>query len=175
VVTRDDVEESLKDTWRYTKAKEQILKDLRLQTEETDQQLAVRQRERDYWLEYKNVGSKTDASKIKDLKKDIKIVKDDFHRAAEYYRNALKATKEENYSLVEMYTKKSKEQAPESAVRYLHKNSCKEIEENEWLKEEVELYRREVSDLKASVQLLEEENISLVRKLMESKIQNLRV
>lgn len=39
----------------------------------------------------------------------------------------------------------------------------------------VKLYRKEVRDLKASVQLLEEENISLVRKLMDNKIQNLRV
>lgn len=31
----------------------------------------------------------------------------------EYYRNALKAVKEENAALVEMYMKKNKEQAPE--------------------------------------------------------------
>ncbi|XP_021238383.1 coiled-coil domain-containing protein 83 isoform X2 [Numida meleagris] len=175
VVTRDDVEESLKDKWQYAKDKEQILKDLLFQTEETDQRLSVRQKERDYWLEYKNVGSRTDASKIENVEKDIKEVKDDFQRAAEYYRNALKAVNEENDTLVEMYMKKSKEQAPENAVRYLHKSGCKEIEENEWLKEEVKLYRKEVRDLKASVQLLEEENISLVRKLMDNKIQNLRV
>uniref|UniRef100_G1NQR3 Coiled-coil domain containing 83 n=1 Tax=Meleagris gallopavo TaxID=9103 RepID=G1NQR3_MELGA len=175
VVTRDDVEESLKDKWQYAKDKEQILKDLLFQTEETDQRLSVRQSERDYWLEYKNVGSRTDANKIKNLKKDIKEVKDDFQRSSEYYRNALKAMKEENDALVEMCMKKNKEQAPENAVRYLDKSSCREIEENEWLKQEVKLYRKEVRDLKASVQLLEEENIRLVRKLMDNKIQNLRV
>ncbi|XP_048796176.1 coiled-coil domain-containing protein 83 [Lagopus muta] len=175
VVTRDDVEESLKDKWQYAKDKEQILKDLLFQTEETDQRLSVRQSERDYWLDYKNVGSRMDANKIKNLKRDIKEVKDDFERSSEYYRNALKAVKEENAALVEMYMKKNKEQAPENAVRYLDKSSCREIEENEWLKEEVKLYRKEVRDLKASVQLLEEENIGLVRKLMDNKIQNLRV
>eukprot|EP00076_Gallus_gallus_P037154 XP_025002692.1 coiled-coil domain-containing protein 83 isoform X4 [Gallus gallus] len=136
VVTRNDVEESLKDKWQYAKDKEQILKDLLFRTEETDQRLLVKQSERDYWLDYKNVGSKTDANKIKSLKKDIKEVKDDFQRTAEYYRNALKAMKEENDSLIEMHVKKNKEQAPENAVRYLDKCSCREIEENEWLKEE---------------------------------------
>uniref|UniRef100_A0A8C2Y6N6 Coiled-coil domain containing 83 n=1 Tax=Coturnix japonica TaxID=93934 RepID=A0A8C2Y6N6_COTJA len=92
-----------------------------------------------------------------------------------YYRNALKEMKEENDNLVEMHVKKNKEQAPENAVRYLDKSSCKEVEENVWLKEEVKLYRKKVSDLKASVRLLEEENISLVRKLMDKRIQNLRV
>ncbi|NXL90304.1 CCD83 protein, partial [Alectura lathami] len=175
VVTRADVEESLKDTWQYARDKEQILKDLRFQTEEVGQQLSVKQAERDHLLEYKNVGSKTDANRIESLVKDIKEVEDDFRRASEYYRNALKAMKEEDDALVEMHMKKSKEQAPESAVRYLDKSSCREIEENEWLKEEIKLYQKEVRDLKASVQRLEEENIALVTKLMDIKTQNLRI
>lgn len=58
-----------------------ILIDLRSQIEETGQRLSVKQGERDYWLEYKNVGSKTQANKIMNLEKDIKEVKDDLHRA----------------------------------------------------------------------------------------------
>ncbi|NXJ50904.1 CCD83 protein, partial [Spizaetus tyrannus] len=175
VVTRDDVEESLKAMWQYAKDKEQLLKDLHSQIEETDKRLSVKRDERDYWLEYKNVGSKAQANKIMNLEKNIKEVKDDFHRATEYYTNALKAVKEENDRLVERHMKLSKEQAPENAVRYLDKNCRREIEENEWLKEEVKMYQKEVSDLKASIQLLEEENIGLVTKLIDGKLQNLRV
>ncbi|KAM6099722.1 coiled-coil domain-containing protein 83 isoform 2-T2 [Theristicus caerulescens] len=175
VVTREDVEEALKAKWQYVKDKEQLLKDLRSQIEETGQRLSVKQSERDYWLEYKNVGSKIQANKIMNLEKDIKEVKDDLHRATEHYRNALKAVKEENDRLVEKHMKLSKEQAPEKAVRYLDKNSRREIEENEWLKEEVKMYQKEVSDLKASIQLLEEENICLVTKLIDSRLQNLGV
>ncbi|XP_074933516.1 coiled-coil domain-containing protein 83 [Phalacrocorax aristotelis] len=175
VVTRDDVEKSLKAKWQYVKDKEQLLKDLHSQIEETGQRLLVKQRERDYWLEYQNVGSKTQANKIMNLEKDIREVKDDLRRATEYYRNALKAVKEENDRLVERHMKLSKEQAPENAVRYLDKKSRKEIEENEWLKEEVKMYQKEVSDLKASIQLLEEENIGLVTKLIDSRLQNLRI
>ncbi|NXW12986.1 CCD83 protein, partial [Circaetus pectoralis] len=175
VVTRDDVEESLKAIWQYAKDKEQLLKDLHSQIEETEKRLSVKRGERDYWLEYKNVGSKAQANKIMNLEKNIKEVKDDLHRATEYYRNALKAVKEENDRLVERHMKLSKEQAPENAVRYLDRNCCREIEENEWLKEEVRVYQKEVSDLKASIQLLEEENIGLVTKLIDGKLQNLRV
>ncbi|KFR02899.1 Coiled-coil domain-containing protein 83, partial [Nipponia nippon] len=175
VVTRDDVEESLKAKWQYVKDKEQLLKDLRSQIEETGQRLSVKQSERDYWLEYKNVGSKIQANKIMNLEKDIKEVKDDLHKATEHYRNALEAVKEENDRLVEKHMKLSMEQAPEKAVRCLDKNSRREIEENKWLKEEVKVYQKEVSDLKASIQLLEEENICLVTKLIDSRLQNLRV
>ncbi|NXG77457.1 CCD83 protein, partial [Baryphthengus martii] len=142
-----------------------LLIDLRSQIGETEQKLAVKQSERDYWLEYKNVGSKTQANKIMKLEKDIKEVKDDLQRAIEHYRNALKAVKEGNDRLVERHAKLSMEQAPENAVKYLDKNIRREIEENEWLKEEVKIYQKEVSDLKASIQLLEEENIHLATKL----------
>ncbi|GAB0180881.1 coiled-coil domain-containing protein 83 [Grus japonensis] len=175
VVTRDDVEESLKAIWQYVKDKEQLLKDLHSQIEETEQRLSVKQSERDYWLEYKNVGSKAQAKRIMNLEKEIKEVKDDLQTATEYYRNALKALKEDNDRLVERHMELSKEQAPEKAVRYLDKSSRREIQENEWLKEEVQVYQKEVSDLKASVQLLEEENIGLVTKLIDGRLQNLRV
>ncbi|XP_071587688.1 coiled-coil domain-containing protein 83 isoform X2 [Heliangelus exortis] len=151
VVTRDDVEESLKSTWQYEKDKEQLLKDVQSQIEETEQRLSVKRDERDYWLEYKNVGSKTHSSKIMNLEEDIKGVKDDFHRDAEYYRNTLKAMKEENDRQVENHMKLSKEKAPE-----------------------IKMYRKKISDLKASIELLEEENISLVTKLIDSKLQDLR-
>lgn len=41
----------------------------------------------------------------------------------EYYRNALKAVKEENAALVEMYMKKNKEQAPEVFLLFFSQNA----------------------------------------------------
>ncbi|XP_032534169.1 coiled-coil domain-containing protein 83 [Chiroxiphia lanceolata] len=172
VVTRDDVEESLKAIFQYVRDKEQLFKELRSQIEEIQQRISVKQRERDYWLEYKNVGSKIHADKISSLEKDIKKVKDELQRTTEYYRDALNAVKEEHKSLFDRHLKLLSEQALKSAVGYLDKNCRREIQENEWLKEEVKIYRKEVSDLKASVQLLEEENTSLVAKLIDIKLQN---
>ncbi|NXW45125.1 CCD83 protein, partial [Nyctiprogne leucopyga] len=174
VVTREDVEESLKAIWQYVKDKEQLLKDLHSQIEETGKRLSVKQSERDYWLEYKNVGSKIEASKIMTLEKDIQEAKDDLRRATERYRDALKAVKEENDRLVEKHRTLSKKQAFENAVRSLDKTSRTEIEENEWLKEVVKRYQKEVSDLKASIQLLEEENTALVTKVIDGRLPHLR-
>ncbi|XP_053788707.1 coiled-coil domain-containing protein 83 isoform X1 [Vidua chalybeata] len=175
VVTRDDVEESLKAVFQFVKDKEQVIQDLRSQIEETKKKIAEKQRERDYWLEYKNVGSKIHAERISTLEKDIADVKYELERTEEYYREALKVVREENQKLFDRHMKLLSEEALKNAVGYLDKNCRREIEENEWLKEEVKIYRKEERDLKASVQLLEEENASLVAKLIDIKLQHLRV
>ncbi|NXR72781.1 CCD83 protein, partial [Pycnonotus jocosus] len=175
VVTRDDVEESLKAVFQFVKDKEQLLQDLRSKIEETKKKISEKQRERDYWLEYKNVGSEIHAVKISSLEKDIVEVKDELERTEEHYREALKVVKEENQKLFDEHMKLLSEEALKKAVGYLDKNCRREIEENKWLKEEVKIYRKEEKDLKASVQLLEEENTSLVAKLIDIKLQHLRV
>ncbi|NWI56812.1 CCD83 protein, partial [Calyptomena viridis] len=91
----------------------------------------------------------------------------------EHFREALNVVKEENKRLFDRHMKLLSEEALKSAVGYLDKNCRREIQENEWLKEEVKIYQKEVNDLKASVQLLEEENTSLVAKLIDIKLQNL--
>ncbi|XP_023777442.1 coiled-coil domain-containing protein 83 [Cyanistes caeruleus] len=175
VVTRDDVEKSLKEVFQFVKDKEQLLQDLRSQIEETKKKISEKQSERDYWLEYKNVGSKIHAERISSLEKDIVEVKYELERTEEYYREALKVVREENQKLFDRHMKLLSEEALKNAVRYLDKNLRREIEENEWLKEEVKIYRKEESDLKASVQLLEEENTTLLTKLIDIKLQHLRV
>ncbi|XP_066031710.1 coiled-coil domain-containing protein 83 [Chamaea fasciata] len=175
VVTRDDVEESLKAVFQFVKDKEQLLQDLRSRTEETEKKISEKQHERDYWLEYKNVGSEIHAQKISSLEKDIVEVKSELERTEEYYREALKVVREENQKLFDKHMKFLSEEALKKAVGYLDKDCRREIEENQWLKEEVKIYRKEERDLKASVQLLEEENTTLVAKLIDIKLQHLQV
>ncbi|NWH71488.1 CCD83 protein, partial [Piaya cayana] len=175
VITRDHVEELLKEMCQYAKDNKQLLEDLHSQIEETNRELSVKQSERDSLLEYKNVGSKIHLERIMNLEKDIEEVKEELQRAKEQYSNDLKTLKEEHCRQIERHVELSKEQAPENAVRYLDKYNRREIEENERLKEVVKTYQKKVNDLKASVQLLEEENIGLVTKLIDGRLQNLRV
>lgn len=57
-----------------------ILLDLHSKIEETKKKISEKQHERDYWLEYKNVGSEIHAEKISSLEKDIVEVKDELER-----------------------------------------------------------------------------------------------
>nr|XP_060623136.1 coiled-coil domain-containing protein 83 [Anolis sagrei ordinatus] len=65
--------------------------------------------------------------------------------------------------------------ALKNAVKHIDKISRREINEHDWLKEEVAAYRRDVSDLEASIYELEKENIYLINKLFDRKLQFLKV
>ncbi|XP_030414577.1 coiled-coil domain-containing protein 83 isoform X1 [Gopherus evgoodei] len=175
VVTRDDVEAAMREKWQYFRDQEVLLKELRSKINEVEHKLLVKQAEKDYWLEYKNVGSGEHAKQIKLLENDIHGLKDDLEQMTEYYRHTLETTKEKMDRLVEKQMNEKKEWATENAVKHIDKTSHREIEENEWLKEEVEIYRKEVSDLEASAQLLEEENIYMIRSLFNCRLQNLKI
>ncbi|XP_019385937.1 PREDICTED: coiled-coil domain-containing protein 83 [Crocodylus porosus] len=175
VVTRDDVEEAMREQCQYIRDQEQLLKDLNSQISEYEEKLSVREIEKDYWLEYKNVGSGDHAKQIQILEKDIQALKDDLNEMTEFYRSTLQMTKEKIDRMVEKQKSQKKEWATENAVQHIDKSSCREIKEHEWLKEEVEVYKKEVSDLEASAQLLEEENIYMIQILSDCRLQHLRI
>uniref|UniRef100_A0A452IHX8 Uncharacterized protein n=1 Tax=Gopherus agassizii TaxID=38772 RepID=A0A452IHX8_9SAUR len=152
VVTRDDVEAAMREKWQYFRDQEVLLKELRSKINEVEHKLLVKQAEKDYWLEYKNVGSGEHAKQIKLLENDIHGLKDDLEQMTEYYRHTLETTKEKMDRLVEKQMNEKKEWATE-----------------------VEIYRKEVSDLEASAQLLEEENIYMIRSLFNCRLQNLKI
>ncbi|KAH0625226.1 hypothetical protein JD844_033519 [Phrynosoma platyrhinos] len=175
IVTRDDVEKAMKDKWQYVKDQEKLIKDMRCQIHYVEQKILQKQAEVDYWQAYKNVGSTEHGTQIKCLEEDIKKLKEDLEEMIEYFRIALEETKEkiDKYTLRQMEQKK--EWATENAVKHIDKISRREIKEYEWLKEEVAVYRREVSDLEASIHTLEKENIYLINRLFDRRLQFLQV
>ncbi|XP_077783099.1 coiled-coil domain-containing protein 83 [Podarcis muralis] len=175
VVTRDDVEKAMKEKWQYVRDQEKLIKDMRCQIHYLEQKLVQKQAEVDYWLAYKNVGSAEHAKQIECLEQDIQKLKEDLEEMTEFFRISLEETKErtDRYMLKQMELKK--EWALENAVKHIDKTSCREIKEYEWLKEEVAGYKKEVSDLEASVHELEKENIYLINKLFERRMQFLKV
>ncbi|KAM6448681.1 coiled-coil domain-containing protein 83 [Liasis olivaceus] len=175
IVTRDDVERAMMDKWQYIKDQEKLIKDMRFQIHFVEQKLLQKQAEIDYWMAYKNVGSTEHANQIQFLEQDIKKLKEDLEEMTEFFRISLEETKEkiDKYTLRQMELKK--EWATENAVKHIDKISLREIKEYEWLKEEVASYRREVTELEKSAHELEKENIYLINKLFERRLQFLKV
>ncbi|XP_067322397.1 coiled-coil domain-containing protein 83 [Anolis sagrei] len=175
IVTRDDVEKAMKDKWQYVKDQEKLIKDMRCQIHYVEQRLLQKQAEVDYWEAYKNVGSAEHAKQIEGLEEDIKKLKQDLEEMIEYFRIALEEAKEKIDKFTLKQIEQKKEWATENAVKHIDKISRREIQEHDWLKEEVAAYRRDVSDLEDSIYELEKENIYLINKLFDRKLQFLKV
>ncbi|XP_059577928.1 coiled-coil domain-containing protein 83 isoform X2 [Alligator mississippiensis] len=124
-------------------------------------------------LEEKEVVTRDDVEEA--MKEQCQYVRDQEQLLKEFYRSTLQMTKDKIDRMVEKQKSQKKEWATENAVQHIDKSSCREIKENEWLKEEVEVYKKEVSDLEASAQLLEEENIYMIQILSDRRLQNLRI
>ncbi|XP_034262353.1 coiled-coil domain-containing protein 83 isoform X2 [Pantherophis guttatus] len=175
IVTRDDVEKAMMAKWQYIKDQEKLIRDMRFQIHYVEQKLVQKQTEIDYWTAYKNVGSSEHGNQIRFLEQDIKKLKEDLEEMTEFFRISLEEAKEriDKTTLRQMELKK--EWATENAVKHIDKISRREIKEYEWLKEEVEAYRKEVDALEEAVNELEKENIYLINKLFERRLQFLKV
>ncbi|XP_026562586.1 coiled-coil domain-containing protein 83 [Pseudonaja textilis] len=175
IVTRDDVEKAMMAKWQYIKDQEKLIRDMRFQIHYVEQKLVQKQTEIDYWTAYKNVGSTEHGNQIRFLEQDIKKLKEDLEEMTKFFRISLEEAKERIDKTTLRQLELKKEWATENAVKHIDKISRREIKEYEWLKEEVEAYRKEVSALEEAVHEMEEENIYLINKLFERRLQFLKV
>ncbi|XP_032076142.1 coiled-coil domain-containing protein 83 [Thamnophis elegans] len=175
IVTRDDVEKAMMSKWQYIKDQEKLIRDMRFQIHYVEQKLVQKQTEIDYWTAYKNVGCTEHGSQIQFLEQDIKKLKEDLEEMKEFFRISLEEAKERIDKTTLRQLELKKEWATENAVKHIDKISRREIKEYEWLKEEVEAYRKEVDGLEQAVHEIEKENIYLINKLFERRLQFLKV
>ncbi|XP_036313038.1 coiled-coil domain-containing protein 83-like, partial [Pipistrellus kuhlii] len=75
-VTREDVETAMKEKWKFERDQEQNLKDMRSQISNAEKLFLEKLSEKEYWEEYKNVGSAQHAKLIISLQNDINKVKE---------------------------------------------------------------------------------------------------
>ncbi|XP_044521953.1 coiled-coil domain-containing protein 83 [Gracilinanus agilis] len=175
LVTREQVEDALKRKWQFVRDQEQNLKDMRLQINTAEKRFLEKLGEREYWEEYKNVGSGVHAKQIGSLEDDISAVKENTKKMAEFYKASLEETKKRITSDTLKQMVEKKELATQNAVKNIDKQSSREILENDWLKKEVELHKKEVAELEASVHHLEEENLLLLSQLFNCKLVDLKI
>ncbi|KAG8546775.1 hypothetical protein GDO81_029811 [Engystomops pustulosus] len=65
--------------------------------------------------------------------------------------------------------------ATQFAVMNIDDESRREMKENEWLKREVEIYRKDVHHLEVSVCRIEQENLQLINHLFDCRLQDLKI
>ncbi|XP_053561571.1 coiled-coil domain-containing protein 83 [Bombina bombina] len=175
VVNREQVDLAIKQKWEYTREKERLLEEISSEINLLKKQTVEKQLERDYWLEYKNVRSKEHAKQIHLLQAEISDIKQNFEEINEYFRRNLEMTKMKISKETETIMDTAKEMATESAAKLIDKDSQREIKENDWLKKEMAIYKKDVHDLEESVYRTERENLELISHLFDCRLQDLKI
>ncbi|KFO29253.1 Coiled-coil domain-containing protein 83 [Fukomys damarensis] len=83
VVTREDVEEAMKEKWEFERNQEKNLGDMRTQITNAEKLFLEKFGEKEYWEEYKNVRSEQHAKLITSLQNDINKVKENAEKMSE--------------------------------------------------------------------------------------------
>ncbi|XP_077634549.1 coiled-coil domain-containing protein 83 isoform X3 [Crocuta crocuta] len=175
VVTREDVEEAMKEKWKFERDQEENLKDMRMQINNAEKLFLEKLSEKEYWEEYKKVGSEQHAKLIISLQNDINTVKENSEKMSEHYKVTLEDARKRIIRETLLQLDQKKEWATQNAVRFIDKGSYIEIWENDWLKREIANHRKEVEELENTIHKLEEENLVLIDQLFNCRLVDLRI
>ncbi|XP_069615395.1 coiled-coil domain-containing protein 83 [Ranitomeya imitator] len=175
VVNREQVDEVIKEKWGYIRQKEMLFEELRGEINGLEHQILVAEAEKDYWLQYKNVGSWEHAKQINHLQEEISDIKQNFSEIDEYFRKNLEKTKHDIDNETEKKMDQTREIATQDAVKHIDEESRREINENEWLKREFDIYKKDVQDLEVSVCKMEQENLQLINHLFDCRLHDLKI
>ncbi|XP_069932546.1 coiled-coil domain-containing protein 83 isoform X4 [Oryctolagus cuniculus] len=174
-VSREDVEEAMKEKWKFERDQEKNLKDMRTQISNAEKLFLEKLSEKEYWEEYKNVGSDQHAKLIISLQNDINKVKENAEKMSEQYKITLEDARKRIIRETLLQLDRKKEWATQNAVRLIDKSSYREIWENDWLKREIAIHRKEVEKLEKVIHELEEENLVLIDQLFNCRLVDLKI
>ncbi|ELW68944.1 coiled-coil domain-containing protein 83 isoform X1 [Tupaia chinensis] len=175
VVTREDVEEAMKEKWKFERDQEQNLKDMRMKITSAEKLFLEKLSEKEYWEDYKNVGSEQHAKLITSLQNDINTVKENAKKMSEHYKITLEDARKKINRETLLQLDQRKAWATQNAVRFIDKGSYREIQENDWLKKEIATHRKEVEELEKTIHELEEENLVLIDQLFNCRLVDLKI
>ncbi|XP_073469042.1 coiled-coil domain-containing protein 83 [Aquarana catesbeiana] len=175
IVNREQVDELMKEKWDFIRQKENLLEETSREILNLEKQITVAKTERDYWLEYKNVGSPEHAKQIHLLQEEIKHMSQNFTEINDHFRRSLEMTKEKIDQETERKMGLTREMATLDAAKHIDLDSQKEIQENKWMKKEVAIYSKDIQDLEKTVYKTEQENLQLISHLFNCRLQDLKI
>ncbi|KAM4796135.1 coiled-coil domain-containing protein 83 [Rhinophrynus dorsalis] len=168
VVNREQVEAAIKDKQEYVQEKQHFLEEICREINQLEKQTVEKERERDYWLEYKDIWSKEHARQIDALKAETNT-EQQFSEINDYFTKYLEMTKTDLNVQAEKIIKEKKEMAALDAMNNIDINSWRAIKENEWLKKEIAVYKKNIISLEEAFNRIEQENLKLISQLSDVK------
>jgi hypothetical protein len=166
-VAREHVEEAVKEKLQAAKDSEneiqemkQRIEDVKAETEKL--RLEVRQREI-----YKDVGQHEHREQIALFNQTLDDWQQDIEQTEKDLKKSLKITRQEITRQAEDKIGMQKHTAAEFAISCLDQNTHKQFVENERLHREIAIHRESVGQLRSQVEDLEKRNLDMLAEMME--------
>ncbi|XP_052240713.1 coiled-coil domain-containing protein 83-like isoform X2 [Dreissena polymorpha] len=184
IKSKDDVIVVMQEKWARQRAREQQIEDLRKKIAQTEAEIAAIQKDVDYWTRYKDDGQYVHATQIRALEQEVDDMTTSFNEMKEprliaHYHSHLDSSLEKTKAEIDKFTIEKEElhkhQATQKAMNQMDKYSRQEVLDNDWLKREVEIHRRETDDLRKEVEEIERGNLEIMADLFECKIEDLKI
>lgn len=175
IVNREQVDLEIKEKWDYIREKEKLLEELLSEINRLEKETVEKLLHRDYVLQYKNVGNEEHAKQIHRLQQERSSMEQGFNEVNDFFKKNLEMVKVDIVRKKEKLTDETREMAAEDAVKNIDKDSRNEIKENDWLKKEVAVYRKDVHDLEGMIYKIEQENLRMFTLLFECRQSDLKV
>lgn len=172
---KDDVIVAMHNKWDKERQRGKQIEDLKKLIAETEAKIARQQKEVDYWTKYKDTGQYDHATLVRALEQEVEDMTTSFNEMKGHLDSSLAKTKEEIERYTEEKVDQQKHKASEKAINQMDKYSRQEVLDNDWLKREVEIHRRDTDDLRREVEEIERGNLEIMAELFECKIEDLKI
>lgn len=175
IKTHEDVIACMKDKWNRRRQREKELEDIKSQIAHKMVETEEVQKHVDVWEQFRDVGSKILETEIRVLEQELRDMQTSFDEmSAHLHQNLLK-----NKADIEKYTEETlaqqKDKASDKAMAQLDKSDRQEVLDNDWLKKEVQIHRKETAKIRERVEDLERTNLDMMSNLFECKVEDLKV
>ncbi|XP_069747058.1 coiled-coil domain-containing protein 83 isoform X2 [Narcine bancroftii] len=175
LINTEQVEQAIKEKIELVRQNEQQVQELLTYISSVEQDILKMTEVKEYWQEYKNVGSFEHGKIIKIREDELLEMARSFTEIEDHFHRALEKVKEETDKLSIEQMDEKKAIATQKATSYMGRHSRQEVKENDWLKKELKLYSLEVANLEQAVQKVEEENLAILSQLFDCQISDLNI
>ncbi|XP_076466122.1 coiled-coil domain-containing protein 83-like [Babylonia areolata] len=175
IKSRDDVIVSMKDKWARQREREKELEELKSQIARKMVDMEEVQKDVDKWREFRDVGSHLQQTQITVLEQELRDMQTSFDEMSTHLHQNLLTTRSEIEKYTEETLAQQKDKASDKAMAQLDKNDRQEVLDNDWLKKEVHIHRRETGKVRERVEDLERSNLVMMSKLFDCTVEDLKV
>ncbi|XP_007900688.1 coiled-coil domain-containing protein 83 isoform X2 [Callorhinchus milii] len=175
IINKEQVDQCLREKWDLVKDQIHNIEVIEIEINDVDEMIVERDTVKEYWMNYKFIGSKEHEKAIHLLEKEIRDMAISFQEMADHFQKVLMFSKSKTNKLTKNQMNEKKTIATEKAIGYMDQFSRQEVLENDWLNKEIKVYRQEVAELVAELHKIEQYNVELMQDLFDDQLKNLNL